>query len=99
LFFGPYTEVLQEKTRLGLARLMLALAAGQRDATLAEAAKLGLELTNAAPDFALTAWGLSRTTTRPTLNLLVLLRTSVCTSTLKVNHTFCSCLSWRVFYE
>jgi predicted unusual protein kinase regulating ubiquinone biosynthesis (AarF/ABC1/UbiB family) len=51
--FGQ-TKVLEDKTRLGLARLVLALAANCRDEALAEVSKLGLELTNAGPDFALT---------------------------------------------
>jgi len=51
--FGQ-TKVLQDRTRLGLARLILALAANRRDEALAEVSNFGLKLTNAAPDFALT---------------------------------------------
>ena len=51
--FGQ-TKVLRDSTRLGLARLTLALAAGRRDEALNEAKQLGLQIVGAEPDFALT---------------------------------------------
>ena len=51
--FGQ-TKVLRDETRLGLARLTLALAADRRDEALDEANKLGLQIVGAEPDFALT---------------------------------------------
>lgn len=51
--FGQ-TKVMDDATRLGFARLILALGSDRRDEALAEVANLGLKLTNATPDFALT---------------------------------------------
>ena len=47
-------KVLSDETRITLAKLTLALACGARDDALAHAETLGLRLTNASPDFALT---------------------------------------------
>ena len=51
--FGQ-TKVLDDTTRLGICRLILALAADRKDETIAYAKALGLEITGASSDFALT---------------------------------------------
>jgi aarF domain-containing kinase len=51
--FGQ-TKVLDDKTRLGICRLMLALAADRAEETLAYAKALGLEISGASEQFAMT---------------------------------------------